>query len=108
MQIEPGPIPTLTASAPALARKRAASAVAILPTIICSLGNSFLIDFKTPITFFECPCAVSMVITSTPASTKARARSSESFVIPIAAPTRKRPQLSLQAFGLDLTFKISL
>ncbi len=34
VQIEPGPMPTLTASAPASIRARAPSAVAILPAMI--------------------------------------------------------------------------
>ena len=34
VQIEPGPIPTFTASAPALMRSRVASAVAMLPATI--------------------------------------------------------------------------
>ena len=34
VQIEPGPIPTLTASAPALTKSNAASPVAIFPTTI--------------------------------------------------------------------------
>jgi len=38
VQIEPGPIPTFTASAPASTNAKAASPVAILPTIISILG----------------------------------------------------------------------
>ena len=39
VQIDPGPIPTLTASAPALASATAPSAVATLPAMICALGK---------------------------------------------------------------------
>ena len=35
VQIEPGPMPTLTPSAPAATRARAASPVAMLPAITC-------------------------------------------------------------------------
>jgi hypothetical protein len=38
VQIEPGPIPTLTASTPASARAIAPSAVATLPATICKSG----------------------------------------------------------------------
>ncbi len=41
VQIEPGPIPTLTASAPASTRYLAASAVAILPTTTSSSETLF-------------------------------------------------------------------
>ena len=39
MHILPGPIPTLTQSAPALARSRAALAVAMFPAIISKFGK---------------------------------------------------------------------
>jgi hypothetical protein len=48
-------------------------------------------------TFLLCPCAVSTTTTSTPASISAATRS-KSFT-PVAAPTRSRPRLSLQALG---------
>ena len=38
VQIEPGPIPTLTASAPASTKAVAAAPVAILPPITCTSG----------------------------------------------------------------------
>ena len=38
VQIDPGPIPTLTASTPASARALAPSPVATLPAISCTLG----------------------------------------------------------------------
>jgi hypothetical protein len=40
VQIEPGPIPTLTASAPAPISARVASAVATLPAITCTSFDS--------------------------------------------------------------------
>jgi hypothetical protein len=43
VQIEPGPIPTFTASAPAPISARVASAVATLPAITCTSFDSFLI-----------------------------------------------------------------
>ena len=41
VQIEPGPIPTFTASTPALIKAFAASFVAIFPAINCNLGYFF-------------------------------------------------------------------
>ncbi len=38
VQIEPGPIPTLTPSAPASTSARAAAPVAMLPPITCTCG----------------------------------------------------------------------
>jgi hypothetical protein len=45
VHIDPGPMPTFTASAPALTKYLAASAVAILPTMISKFGKFFLIFF---------------------------------------------------------------
>ena len=55
VQIDPGPIPTFTASAPALTISIAPSGVATLPPIISILGNSFLIIFIVSKTFLEWP-----------------------------------------------------
>ena len=55
VQIEPGPIPTLTASTPAFASSTAASAVAIFPPMTSISGNSLLIILIVSITFFEWP-----------------------------------------------------
>ena len=55
VQIEPGPIPTLTASAPASMRSDAASAVAIFPAIT-SIAQFFLISRIVSMTFREWPC----------------------------------------------------
>ena len=64
MHIEPGPIPTFIASAPASINALAASVVAIFPAIK-SILNFFLISATALITLFVCPCAVSTAIIST-------------------------------------------
>ena len=107
VQILPGPTPTLMASAPARARAMAASSVAILPTITSIFGKAALICFKVSITPFECPCAVSMLTTSTPALMSAATLASMSGVTPTAAPTIRRPKLSLAALGLSFFLIIS-
>ena len=106
--MEPGPIPTFTPSAPASTKNLAASPVAIFPTTTSISGYFAFISFNTPITPLECPCAVSITIASTPASTNASTRVIESAVTPTPAATRSRPNLSLQANGLSLAFVISL
>jgi len=108
VQIEPGPMPTLMPSAPALISASAASAVAILPAIISTPGKVDLARMMASITPWEWPWAVSITITSTPALRSASIRASISSVGPTAAPTRKRPKPSLQALGYFLTFSISL
>jgi hypothetical protein len=55
VQMEPGPIPTFTASAPASTKYFAASPVAILPTTISNSGNFFFIAFKIITTPLVCP-----------------------------------------------------
>ena len=55
VQIEPGPIPTLIPSAPALTNSKAPSGVATFPPITSIDGNSVLIIFMVSITFFEWP-----------------------------------------------------
>ena len=52
VQIAPGPIPTFTASAPALIKARVASAVATFPAIIWTFGKCFFIFFTAFITPF--------------------------------------------------------
>ncbi len=99
VQIDPGPIPTLTPSAPASANAFAAAPVATFPTITCNSGNAAFTSFNLSITPFECPCAVSIVTTSTPAATNAVTRSKVSGVTPTAAPTNNLPCESLAAFG---------
>ena len=62
VHIDPGPMPTFTASAPALTKYLAASAVAILPTMISKFGKFFLIFFNTTTTPLVWPWAVSIII----------------------------------------------
>jgi len=50
VQIDPGPMPTLIASAPASIRSRVASAVATLPAIRSMSGYLFLIIFTASMT----------------------------------------------------------
>ena len=107
VQIDPGPIPTLIQSAPASAKSLVASAVATLPAIIWSSGYLAFIFLTPSITPFECPWAVSNVITSTWALTKASTLSIISLVIPTDAPQRSLPFESFAAFGYALTFSIS-
>ena len=59
---------------------------------------------KTPT---ECPWAVSITTISTLASASVSARSNESTPTPTAAPTRKRPFLSIHALGKSSFFWMS-
>ena len=108
VQIEPGPIPTLTASAPASISAFVASAVATLPAITCKSGNFSLIMRTQFRTFAECPCAESRTTTSTCAFTSSCARSRTFAVIPSAAPHSRRPLESLEESGYLICFSISL
>ena len=74
VQMEPGPMPTFTASAPALASATAPSAVATLPAMICALGKVLRMSATASSTPRECPCAVSTTITSQPAASSASTR----------------------------------
>ena len=67
VQIEPGPIPTFTASAPYSTSALAAAAVAMLPPITSTCGNVCLTQRTRSSTPLLWPCAVSKTITSTPA-----------------------------------------
>ena len=99
VQIDPGPIPIFTASAPALIKASAPSLVAILPAMICKsllISRIRLTAFSTP---SEWPWAVSTTTTSTPASARASARMTPSSPAPMAAPTSKRPDESFAASG---------
>ena len=91
VQIEPGPIPTFTPSAPASLKAIAPSAVATLPPITSIPLNSCLIILMVSITFFECPCALSTTNKSIPALTNSAALSRVSAPVPIAAPTINCP-----------------
>ena len=65
VQIEPGPIPTLTASTPHSIIAFVPSAVAMLPAITCKSGYFSFTKANVFNTLAECPCAVSITITST-------------------------------------------
>jgi len=108
VQIEPGPIPIFTPSAPASTNANAAPAVAMLPPITSICGKCFLTHLTRSSTPCEWPCAVSTTITSTPASASAATRSSVPSPTPTAAPTRNLPCASLQAYGWSVDFWISL
>ena len=71
VQIEPGPMPTLTASAPASISALVPSAVATLPAITCTRLDCFLMRVTASSTRLEWPCAVSTTTRSTPASISA-------------------------------------
>ncbi|EAQ05199.1 hypothetical protein SKA53_03249 [Yoonia vestfoldensis SKA53] len=108
VQIDPGPIPTLTASAPTPIRARAASPVAILPATIWTSFDSALTRSTARATPSEWPCAVSITIMSTPASISACDRSNPASPTPDAAATRSRPSASLQAIGFSTACSLSL
>ena len=55
VQIEPGPIPTFTQSAPASISSLVASPVATFPAISCTSGNAVFIFLTVSITPVECP-----------------------------------------------------
>ena len=99
VQMEPGPIPTFTPSAPASASAFAPAAVPIFPAMTSSFGKFFFTDFNASITPLECPCALSKQTTSTPICCSAAARSSISPVIPSAAPASNLPNPSFTALG---------
>ena len=102
VQIEPGPIPTFTASAPASMSIPAASPVAMLPATICAPSGAWLrISLTVSMTPCEWPWAVSTTTASAPASKRARARSTPLSPVPVAAETLRRPCESLHDFGLS-------
>src|SRR5665213_2901818 len=98
VQIEPGPTPTFTPSAPASIKACAPSRVAMLPPMMSTLTSRFnLLTISS--TAAECPWAVSTTMMSTPTSTKVRARLYDSSPTPTAAATSNRPAASLEANG---------
>ncbi len=98
VQMEPGPTPTLTPSAPAAMSAWAPARLAMLPPTIstCRLALSWPTMSSTAC---EWPCAVSTTRKSAPASASAWARPLASSPTPTAAPTTSRPALSLVACG---------
>ena len=105
--MEPGPIPTLTASAPASINALAAFSVAILPATTSILENCFLISVRVFNTPSEWPCAVSTIIASTFKSINADTLSKVFSPTPTAAATNSLPCLSTAANGKFSFFKIS-
>ena len=108
VHIEPGPIPTLIPSTPALAKNFAASPVAILPATTSSEGNfdfNFLIVSKTELVW---ACAVSITTASNPALYSISVLSIESPPTPTAAATLNLPNSSLFEDGFIVNFWISL
>lgn len=100
VQIDPGPTPTFTASAPASTRAAAADLVATLPPTTSTRSPTSDLSLPTmSSTNRLCACAVSTTSTSTPASTNIMARTQASPPTPTAAPTSSRPSLSLVASG---------
>ena len=71
VQIEPGPMPTFTASAPAAIRSVQPWAVATFPATT-SISHSFLILRTVSITLAEWPWALSTTSTSTPLAIRLR------------------------------------
>ena len=108
VQIEPAPIPTLTALTPQETNSRAASFVTIFPAISCKLLYFFRISLTVFNTPSECPCAVSRTTTSTLEWIRASTLFNVSFVTPTPAPTRSRPKSSLHALGNVFFFIMSL
>ena len=74
VQIEPGPMPTLTASAPAAIRSAHPWAVATFPAIT-SISHSFLIFRTVSNTLAEWPWALSTTRISTSLAIRLRMRS---------------------------------
>ena len=88
VQIEPGPIPTLTTSTPSLIKNFAASGVAILPAHKVVFDDFiFLIFLIISATFLLCPCAVSTTIKLIFSFIIASALLTSSPPAPTAAPT---------------------
>jgi hypothetical protein len=75
VQMDPGPIPILTASTPASIKVLGPLAVATLPAMRSMSGKAALSDFTASMTFKECPWDVSMSSTSAPAFNSFSARS---------------------------------
>ena len=110
VQIEPGPMPIFTPSAPAAIKAATPSAVATLPAII-SMSLVALLCFRVFIIWITAslwPCAVSTTSTSAPAATAASARAKASLATPKAAPTRRHLLASLFELGYDSFFSKSL
>ena len=108
VQMLPGPMPTLTQSAPALMRASVPSAVATLPAIRPTSGKCSFTRRTQRMMLALWPWAESSTSASTPAETSAPARSRMSLVTPMAAAQSSLPWLSLAEFGYFTTFSMSL
>ena len=75
VQIDPGPMPTLMASAPASISAIAPSYVATLPASNATPGKRFFTSRTASSTREECPCAESMASASARLRTSSAARS---------------------------------
>ena len=93
VQIEPGPMPIFTASAPAAISASTPSGVATLPATICTVFDIRLMRSIAASTPPEWPCAVSTTTTSTSAAISASTRRKPSSPTPVAAATRSRPRV---------------
>ena len=71
VQIEPGPCPTLIASAPQSARNSTPAALVTFPAMMGNFGNASRKTFTVSPTPLVWPCAVETAIASTPRSTSA-------------------------------------
>src|ERR1043166_2693828 len=108
VQIEPGPMPTLMASAPASMSALAPSPVATLPATTCTAFDRRLIRLTASSTRVEWPCAVSTTTRSTPAAISLSVRAKPGSPTVVAAATRTRPCSSLLACGFATAFSMSL
>src|SRR5438046_593100 len=86
VQIEPAPMPTLTASTPSAMSACVPSAVATLPATRSMSGKRWRTRRTMSSTPCEWPCAVSITSTSTLAATSASARSTVSRAKQIHQP----------------------
>ena len=95
-------MPTFTPSAPASIRALVPSAVATLPPMTSAVLDRRLTALTWSSTPSLCPWAVSTMMASTPASSRASARLRPSGPTPVAAATRKRPLVVLGRVGVVL------
>jgi len=99
VQMEPGPIPTLTASTPASTSFWAPPGRAVFPPINSTDGKLRFISRMGSKTALELPWAESIEMMSAPALISASVLSSVFLAMPMEAPTLNRPSSSLQASG---------
>mmetsp|Transcript_9387 Transcript_9387/g.26165 ORF Transcript_9387/g.26165 Transcript_9387/m.26165 type:complete len:239 (+) Transcript_9387:673-1389(+) len=92
--MEPEPMPTRRASAPASRSLFAWSWVTTLPPMTSSSGTFVLSHLIISIWYTESPWEESRMTMSIPSAARALARSLSAGRVPIAAPQRRRPFLS--------------